>query len=156
VLSGSPVVLEPFIVHARFAAEYRNYWWEFVRDSKGASKGVVKPSGPVTPYPYSKTGTNDSAESDQGSNFGRVARIGDLTDTYAQAILAERVAGIEARSWIAFFKSNTEASDPATVWNKLEKRLKKQLAAQNEADADRLHALLDEMSVIMRGPPKAE
>ena len=81
VLSGSPVALEPFIISARYAAEYlRNYWWQFVRVSKG-NKNVVRPTGTIKPYPNSKTNANDSAASDKGKNFGRIARIGDLIDS---------------------------------------------------------------------------
>lgn len=152
VLSGSPVTLEPFIISARYAAEYRNYWWQFVRESKG-NKNVNRPAGTITPYPNSKTDANDSAASDKGKNFGRIARIGDLIDTYTKTMLTERIAGIEARAWIEFFKLNTDASDPEAVWRHLEKRTQKRLKKRSEHDAERLFALLDEMAAIVRGEP---
>ncbi len=150
VLSGSPVALAPFVESALYAAQYRNHWWELIRESAG-EKGVIKPGAPVTPYPESKTGVNDSAANDQGGNFGRIARIGAMTDVYTKAMLSERVAGIEARSWIAFFKQYTEAHDPEAVWKRLEANLKTAADGGNRIDAERLRVLLDEMAGIMRG-----
>ncbi len=150
ILSGSPVVIEPLIESAHHAAEYRNFHWEFIRRTANA-KGVKKPAGPVTPYPDSKTGVNDTAVADQGNNFGRIARISELADVFTKATLTERIAGIEARSWIAFFKAYTDASDPEAVWRDLEKRFHKGLKKGSDVDAERLHALLDEVAAIMRG-----
>jgi hypothetical protein len=150
VLSGSPVVLEPFVVSARYAAQYRNHWWEFGRGSKGA-KGVVKPAGRITPYPDSKTGINDAAAYDQGGNFGRIARIGVLTDAYTKSMRRTPVAGIEARSWIEFFKQKTDASDPDAVWETLQNQLLAQTATASVLRADRLRVLLEEVASIVRG-----
>lgn len=74
-----------------------------------------------------------------------------MTDVYTKAMLSERVAGIEARSWIAFFKQYTEAHDPEAVWKRLEANLKTAADGGNRIDAERLRVLLDEMAGIMRG-----
>jgi hypothetical protein len=49
VISGSPILFEPFIESAKFAADYRNYHWQQVRQTR-QDTGIVIPSG-VGPYP---------------------------------------------------------------------------------------------------------
>jgi hypothetical protein len=106
VLFGHPVVYTPYIESARYAALVRNYWGEFVRKAKTDPR-VVLAAG-VTPYPAPKIAINDKAVADSGGNFGRVARQGlDDLDRYVEETLMERVAGIEARHWITFFKAFT-------------------------------------------------
>ena len=34
VISGSPILFEPFIESAKYAAEYRNYHWQHIRETK--------------------------------------------------------------------------------------------------------------------------
>jgi hypothetical protein len=34
VISGSPLLFEPFVESARFAAQYRNYHWQHIRTAK--------------------------------------------------------------------------------------------------------------------------
>ena len=34
VLSGTPITHKPFVAQAKYAAEYRNYWWAEVREHK--------------------------------------------------------------------------------------------------------------------------
>lgn len=168
ILSGSPIVMQPYIAGARFVAEYRNYWWEFVRNeddagtakkksakkksssTQSAPRGVKKPAGIVEPYPAPKTKTNDAAESDTGLNFGRIARTGQLTNAFLNTVLTESIAGIEARSWIAFFQSFKDTSDPEIVWNKLEARLKKQIAARSDEKSKRIGELLKELAVLLK------
>ena len=49
VISGSPILYEPFIESAKYAAEYRNYHWQFVRKTSQDS-GITVAKG-VGPYP---------------------------------------------------------------------------------------------------------
>src|SRR4030095_5732278 len=35
VISGSPTVFTPFIESAQYAAKYRNYHWQYLREAKG-------------------------------------------------------------------------------------------------------------------------
>lgn len=107
VLSGKPVVLQPFIARARWAAEKRNYWWEHEKEWKNAAspRGIVRPEGvtDLPPYPMKKEKISDRAESDPGKNFGRIARVG-VMDEYVDRMLVQLLAGVPARSWIAFLK----------------------------------------------------
>jgi hypothetical protein len=143
VLSGVPIVFEPYIEQARYVAEYRNYWWQHVRGSKG-SREIKPPPGEVTPYPPPKSKVNDEAVSDSGRNFGRVARIG-VMDEYVDALLSKRVSGVEARHWVLFFKTYAEAADPQIITDKLVAELRKSAAVASEDIAQRLAELLYEI-----------
>jgi len=72
VISGSPIVLEPFIESARFAAAYRNYHWQHIRRTK-QDKRILIPDG-IKPYPAKSDQILDRPLSDAGGNFGRLAR----------------------------------------------------------------------------------
>lgn len=117
VLSGVPVVYEPYIERARYVAEYRNYWWQHVRGAKG-DVTIKPPVGEVRPYPPPKVEINDSATRDTGGNFGRIARI-RIMDDYVESMLAKRISGIEARHWVQFFRMYAEAADPQVISQRL-------------------------------------
>jgi hypothetical protein len=97
------------------------------------------------PYPAPKTDINDHAVADSGGNFGRVARQGlEELERYVMLALEERVAGIRADDWIAFFKAFTDASDAFIERKKVDKFLEAHFAAREE-DAERASALLSEL-----------
>lgn len=103
VLSGTPVVLDPWSESARYAAEYRNYHWSNVRRiGKGGSPDIKRPPNP-RPYPKKADLVADSAVVDAG-NFGRIARTGIMNQFIASA-LTEEVCGVAATLWIDFFAS---------------------------------------------------
>lgn len=109
VLSGRPVVRDPYVEQARYAAEMRNYYWQHQRGATSGA-GIISPEG-VHPYPSPKTLNSDKPEKDSGGNFGRVARVRGLMDKFISDSLEARISGIEARHWIDFFKVFTDASD---------------------------------------------
>jgi hypothetical protein len=125
VISGSPRVLPPYIESARYAAEYRNYHWHVVRDSKGPN-GII-PAQDVAPYPSKTDHIADVPESDAGKNFGRYARTG-LMDRYLEQTRAELLCGIQAEHWLRFFKVFQEHSDQAAVKAAID-RLRHRIAA---------------------------
>lgn len=96
------MTFKPYIKLARYAAEYRNYYWESKRKAKG-DRSVVPASG-ISPYPIKSDKISDRASSDSGSNFGRLARYG-IMDTYLEEMKHVRIRGIEADVWASFFKS---------------------------------------------------
>ncbi|HLM79230.1 MAG TPA: hypothetical protein VE957_17790 [Terriglobales bacterium] len=101
VLSGSPVVFTPYVEGAKYAAAYRNYHWQHVRDAKSNSE-IERPKG-VKPYPRKSDKISDKPLSDSGGNFGRFARTG-IMDSYLKEAKDTRISGIAARDWVAFFK----------------------------------------------------
>lgn len=101
VLSGSPVDYKPYVVHARYAAEYRNYWWMEVRETQ-SDASITSPTG-VNPYPAKSAPVADRPASDRGGNFGRLARTG-IMDAYIDETLNLPLSGIPARDWIDFLR----------------------------------------------------
>ena len=107
VLSGTPVTYRPFIELARYAAKYRNHYWQHVRDAQG-DRSVILAEG-VGPYPVKSDRISDKAASDSGSNFGRIARYG-IMDDYMTATMGIQVRGIPAKDWSAFFKHHKDGA----------------------------------------------
>jgi hypothetical protein len=92
VISGAPVLFEPFVASARYAAEYRNWWWEFEREAKGKSGITVSAHRGF--YPVKSDLISDVPEADAG-NFGRVARTKLFDrDGYIDATLQAELSGI--------------------------------------------------------------
>ncbi len=102
VLSGRPVTFKPFVVPARYAAEYRNYWWVDVRVAKGEEVGIHSPEG-VMPYPRKSDNITDRPFSDKGRNFGRLART-SIMDEYLHEMRETLLAGIPVDAWLSFLK----------------------------------------------------
>ena len=126
VLSGEPVVYEPYIEQARYVAEFRNWWWTNIRETSDTlnQRQVNPPNEEVGPYPAPKARTADRPVKDGGNNFGRVARLAGLMDDYTLSLRAQRIAGIPADHWILFFKRHAEAQDPAAILDHLTRDLR--------------------------------
>ena len=105
VISGSPVLFEPFVESAKYAAEYRNYHWQHIRKSTH-SKGVVIPTG-ISPYPNKSDPVLDKPDSDGGGNFGRLARTG-MMDDYLKKLNDVQLCGINTVYWREFLKTFQE------------------------------------------------
>lgn len=101
VLSGSPIVFKPYVELARYLAEYRNYWWQAIRQAQGDT-GIVQPSR-VRPYPQARDEVADKPAEDKGRNFGRIARMG-IMDDYVKEFEGLPLLGIKVARWRRFFK----------------------------------------------------
>lgn len=123
VISGRPVIFAPYIEGARYAARYRNYYWEELRGAKAAT-GITVPSN-AHPYPKANEATTDKPRVDGGGNFGRIARTG-IMDDYLRRMMVQPVCGIQARYWLEFFKIFHQDATDATIAAAL-KRLRDQV-----------------------------
>jgi len=92
VISGSPILFEPFVESAKYAADYRNYHWQVIRQTK-QDTGIEIPRN-VRPYPAKADQVLDRAHSDGGGNFGRLARTG-MMDSYIQKLNDVQLCGIK-------------------------------------------------------------
>ena len=149
ILSGSPVAHTPFIESSLYAAECRNYWWQYVRKAEeGTNKDIRVPDN-VGHYPAAKAAINDTPASDGGGNFGRIARLGlpDLT-SYLSRALDEKVCGIEASHWILFFMAFTETLDADAVWKVIGPLITKQQKL-GEEDGAEVVALLQKIATLL-------
>ncbi len=124
VISGTPIVHNPFVTHARFAAEYRNWWWQHRKGWKSPAAGRAAPntgidlSTATTQYPTKSDAISDRPRSDGGSNFGRFARTG-LMETYIAELFGQRLCGIPIGAWQQFFRIFTEGCDVGEIDEKI-------------------------------------
>lgn len=145
VLSGAPTVRDPYVEQARYAAEMRNYYWQYQRGATSKT-GVISPPN-VHPYPSPKTKASDKPEKDSGGNFGRVARVHGLMDDFISRSLNAPISGIEACHWIDFFRVFTDASDPEQIEANMQRLLARE-ATNN--DEDRAEAIVQHVRSVYR------
>lgn len=107
VISGSPILFEPFVESARYSAEHRNYHWQHIRSTTSDS-GINIPVG-ISPYPTKSDQILDRPKSDSGNNFGRLARSG-LMDAYMAKLENIQLCGIKTIYWRQFLKAIQEST----------------------------------------------
>ncbi len=107
VLSGTPVAHRPYIELAKYAAQQRNYYWKYERQT--STDNEITRAGGIKPYPAKGDHISDKPKSDSGNNFGRLARY-DIMKPYVAAMLDLNVRGIPVKSWIKFFSENCSQS----------------------------------------------
>ena len=127
VISGRPKIYASFIESARYAAEYRNFHWQNLREAK-TDPTIRIPSG-INPYPNKSTASTDTPLADKGGNFGRVARTG-LMDSYMERIKTMPLCGIKAQYWLDFFKIFQQDATDKDITLALEK-LKNRIAGED-------------------------
>ena len=103
VISGSPILFEPFVESARYAAAYRNHHWQSVRKTQLSTD--IKVPDHVSPYPSKSDQILDRpvGDNDRGGNFGRLARTG-LMDSYIAKVNDVNLCGIKAIYWREFLR----------------------------------------------------
>ena len=101
VLSGKPIICEPFAINAKYAALARNHYWINMRETTLDTE-IISPEN-VSPYPKASVEISDKPKSDSGGNFGRIARVSGLMDDFVSSTLRNPIAGIPAIYWIDFF-----------------------------------------------------
>ena len=132
VLSGSPVVFQPYIESAKYAAEYRNYHWQYLRKAK-TDTSIKQPEN-IKPYPKKSDQISDEPVSDKGGNFGRFARTG-IMDTYLEQIRGATLSGISAENWLSFFRIFADQRERSKINQEIEK-LKKKVSKIPLSDAN--------------------
>ncbi|WP_420445608.1 hypothetical protein [Candidatus Poriferisodalis sp.] len=145
VVSGRPEVRSPGIWPARYVAEYRNYWWQHVRDARSETT-IEMPDG-VEPY-LGRDHTVDRPVSDGGSNFGRIARIG-IMDSWIKDAMRQPLAGIPAQDWSAFLRRHSDDSNPDEVFSILSSEAAEALVQRNTARADEVLATLRRLTALL-------
>jgi hypothetical protein len=123
VISGSPILFEPFVESARYAAEYRNYHWQHVRDTQ-QDRGIEIPNK-VGPYPSKADQILDRPRSDGGGNFGRLARTG-MMDSYMEKLNEVQLCGIKTiygRQFLKAFQESTTDAEARLALERLRQRV---------------------------------
>jgi len=138
VISGSPILFEPFVESAKYAAEYRNYHWQHVRDTQ-QDRGIEIPNK-VGPYPSKADQILDRPRSDGGGNFGRLARTG-MMDSYMEKLNEVQLCGIKTIYWRQFLKAFQESTTDAEARLALE-RLRQRVQQATDIPSPKARAAL--------------
>lgn len=101
VTAGAPKVFTPYIESAKYAAEMRNWHWQYKMKGDPAKREIKKVN--AAPYPQRRDEISDEAVHDKGGNFGRIFRTG-IMDDYLKQIYQVSILGIPAWLWRKFFK----------------------------------------------------
>ncbi len=144
VISGYPKIFSPYVELAKYAAEYRNYWWQYIRKAKSNAE-IMSPQN-VSPYPQKSDKISDKPVSDSGNNFGRFARTG-IMDTYLEIAKRESLCGIEAEHWLKFFKIFQQERDKKSI----NEELRKLRALVTGTNLDAEPYLIDALEKILSG-----
>ena len=145
---GEAKVLTPWIEQARYAALWRDYWWENVRDSKDDEemRKIVQPSSRVGPYPSKADLAHAVPVHDGGGNFGRLPRCKPLMDAFVQDTLDEDILGIPVRGWVDFLSLYKDNADPNVIMERLSRKVRARNERMCEEEAEELLALLRKLA----------
>jgi hypothetical protein len=146
VISGSPMLFEPFVESARYAAHYRNHHWQHIRKTR-LSTQIEIPTG-VGPYPAKADQILDRPHSDGGGNFGRLARTG-MMDSYMEKLNEVQLCGIKTTYWRQFLKAFQESTTDAEARLALE-RLRQRIQQATDIPAPKAQAALAIISELER------
>ena len=138
VISGYPKIFSSYVELSKYAAEYRNYWWKYIRKTK-SSVEIVSPQN-ISPYPQKSDKISDAPEYDRGNNFGRFARTG-IMDSYLKIAKRESLCGIGAEHWLNFFKIFQEERDEESINAELRRLRAMVTGTDREEDSYRIDAL---------------
>jgi hypothetical protein len=140
VLSGSPVAAEPWVVSSKWAAQFRNHYWQHLRGTaEGSNVEIVSPASAL-PYPTKAEVTLDHAVDDSGHNFGRVARTPGIMEDFIQTSNDLEVLGIRIGDWNTFLRGHSDQVDLDEVSDKLLKDLRAALGRKEAARAPEIVA----------------
>ena len=152
VISGSPRVFEPYVIGARYAAEYRNWYWQHAKGGK--SDNLITLSTADTYYPTKSDMISDRPASDSGNNFGRFARSGAMDD-YMEQLFEGRLAGLPLWAWqrfLSLFKESQSSEDLSRALDRMANEMAKQGKRElGEENREALYAKLWDISQILGG-----
>lgn len=146
VISGAPILFEPYVESARYAAEYRNYHWQHVR--RTGQDTTIELATNAAPYPSKVDHILDRARSDGGGNFGRFARTG-IMDDYMAKLGEVLLCGIRTVYWRDFLKAFQESTTDAQARAALE-RLRQRIRQAVELPSPKAQATLAIMIELER------
>ncbi|UJP40794.1 hypothetical protein [Cellulomonas palmilytica] len=144
-VSGSPRVAKPWVESARYAAEWRDYWWEHVRREKGGKSKAVTYPVDAAPYPSKAELVSAVPAYDGGKNFGRLPRCKPLMDAFIDSTMALEVLGIPVSSWVYFLKQHTDQASPEELRLALETRALKAMRERGEQEAEQVVSLVEQL-----------
>jgi hypothetical protein len=154
VTTGAPRIFEPYVESALYAAEYRNWHWQYSMEGHEGEGGELILAR-ASPYPNKKDRISDRAVHDGGNNFGRLFRTGLMND-FVEKMNDTPILGIPARYWQMFFKVIEEAKMERHVdlaIQRLKDGLKKGSPLVTDDEIDGLLMKLQRVYFDMIAPP---
>ena len=120
---GYPVLTTPWVFSAKAAAEATKRYWVYERQTDKPmtlnQRGLSTPEG-LKPYMVNaRDKTNYKPVSDNGNNFGRLARTGIMSD-FVQETLQTDILGIPADNWRLFLKAHAESNTLKLIQKKID------------------------------------
>lgn len=149
VISGSPVVFEPFVKSAKAAARHRNYYWQNERKTNLDSR-IEIPEG-ISPYPSKSEQILDRPVADGGRNFGRLARTG-LMDAYVQKLNDVLLCGIKTIYWQDFlraFQEGTSETDARSALQRLREKVETEASDITPTKVDATVAIVGQLERLL-------
>jgi hypothetical protein len=137
-VSGVAQVAEPWVESARFAAEWRDYWWQNVRRVKsGTPLGITYPDA-AAPYPGKADLVTAKPDYDGGDNYGRLPRCKPLMDQFIEKASRTPILEIPARDWVLFLRLHTDTANPDDVAERLAAEVARRSKAAAPTVADEI------------------
>lgn len=146
-VAGEARAVEPWIENARYAAEFRDYWWEQIRETQDPA-GVTYPPH-AAPYPTKADHVLAVPEYDKGGNYGRLPRCRPLMDDFIQRTNLHEVLGIPVEAWVAFLKLNSDTATAEDIIASLQRQLRSRSRKIAPDTAEHLLAKLDELAQLL-------
>lgn len=146
-VSGTPSVAEPWVDQARYAAEWRDFWWTNLRKTQDSDKEkrIKYPEG-ATPYPFKADLVSARPVKDGGNNFGRLPRAKPLMDSFIKKSLEMPILGIPASHWQQFLHIHSENADPHEIL----RRIIRIVEAPPEIHDEKVESLLHQLRSIAK------
>ncbi len=155
VISGSPMLFEPWIESARYAAEFRNHHWQHVRRTDSDTAILVPPG--AAPYPSKSDPILDKPGYDGGGNFGRLARTG-IMDDYMRTLEILPLCGIRITYWRQFlrtFQESTTEEEARLALQRLRDRIRAEVSPTSPK-AEAALAILAQVEALIGLDPALE
>lgn len=147
-VSGQPEIVEPWVESARFSAQWRDHWWQNIRETKD-DRDLVPPPNPV-PYPTKADHVSVHPVVDNGGNFGRLPRCHPLMDAFIEQTMRIPILGISTKAWVTFLKIHTEdAVSTDVVIEKLQRQLRARDRKIGPSVAEEIMRHLDDLKNLM-------
>ncbi|WP_347756797.1 hypothetical protein [Agrococcus sp. ProA11] len=149
-VAGIPQVIEPWVKSARYAAEFRDYHWQHVRNVRASTTdvGIDYPES-AAPYPTKADLVVAKPRQDGGNNFGRLPRAHPLMDEFLARSKEHEVLGITVGSWITFLRRHSDTATPDEVAEYLQRQLRAHTKKMAPQTAEELLALMGRMSDLL-------
>jgi hypothetical protein len=146
VISGAPELFEPFVVSARYAADYRNWWWKHERETKGDP--TIRVSTHEGYYPMKSDEISDAPAEDAG-NFGRIARTKLFhRNGYIDATFQAELSGIPLYAWRRFFELFSENNTEEQIRRALDRVASQVRKAAQPVAREKVAEIAENLSAI--------